>query len=292
MIFKRSDIPFASDDSHRFLPWLIGVMACLATLLLCVGVTINGWIISHNSNYSGSFTVNVPAGLSDADSKIGKVQDNLKKITGVTDVSKLTDGQVKDLLKPWLGNDDTLDSLPLPVVIDVTMDSAAAHPDYASLQKTLAAIAPGTEIDAHERWVSAFADFSATAQFLMTVFAVLILSSMGVMIAFTSRASLKLHAKTVHLLHAIGAEDRYIARQFQGEAFKLVLPGAALGCLAAGFIYWAIGIYITSLPASLMPSLSMRKAHLILLLMMPPLCAFAACAVSRWSVMRQLQDTL
>ena len=44
---------------------------------------------------------------------------------------------------------------------------------------------------------------------------------------YVSRAALKLHSRTVSLLHSIGAEDHYITWQFQQEAFLLVLKGTA-----------------------------------------------------------------
>lgn len=286
---QHADINFAADDAHRFLPWLVGIMVCLAAMLLCLSLTLNGWIIDRGDGYAGSFTVNIPAGTDNLSEKTNRIASALKALPEVTDVSRLSEDKLKDMLAPWLGN---ADGLPLPVVLDVTLKSASSSIDYNALEKTLSGIASGTEVDAHERWVAAFSRFSAAAQGLIAIFAAVIIGGIGLMIAFTSRASLKLHNKTVHLLHSIGAEDSYITRQFQREACLLVLPGAVAGCAAAGTIYWLAGKYMASLAASVIPSLAMGGGHVALLILIPPACAGVAWAAVRVAVAQQLESVL
>lgn len=289
-MFSRSDIHFAADDAHRFLPWLIGVMACLSALLLCLGVSINGWIIERNVSYQ-SFTVNVPAGDGASD-RFLRIRDTLAKVQGVASVTQIEQAKLQDMLAPWIGDAAKMEGLPLPVVFDVALDPKAAAPDYNALEKNLNTIAAGTQVDAHQRWVAAFSDFSIVVQCIIGILALLILFFMGMVIAFVSRTSLKLHTKTVHLLHSVGAEDGYIARQFQQEVFRLALPGALAGCVAAGLLYWAIGHYVAAMPVSLMPQLSMARPHLLLLLLLPFFCGATAWVVARIAVIRQLQHVL
>lgn len=289
----RSDFHFSGDDAHRFLPWIIGIMVAMATLLLCLGITLGGWIIERHSNYSNRFTVNIPADTANLNSKVTEIQNALLDIPGINSVERVSEEELKTLLATWLGSAESVGELPLPVVLDVTMDDEAIEGmDYDSLEKTLALMVPRIEVDAHERWVAAFAQFSATAQYVLTLLSALIIGSIAVMIAFTSRASLKLHARTVYLLHAIGAEDEYITRQFQKEACKLALPGAFLGGAFAGILYWAIGMYIASLPHAGLPSLTLTNAHMALMVIMPLACALVAWLVARVSVVKQLQATL
>lgn len=283
-IGPRTDIPFARDDAHQFLPWLIGIMVALATLLLCLSLTLGSWVIDRHGTYDHSFTASLPASA-DNDAQ-RKVQAALEQTAGVTAVKRLSDSELAHMLSGWLSGGE-IGNLPLPTMFDVTFDKKATI-DYRALQKTLSDIAPGAQVDAHEAWMKVFSDFSAALRTLLTLLAVIIIASIGMMVAFTSRASLKLHMRTVHLLHSIGAEDHYIARQFQHEAFALVLPGAAAGCVSAGFIYWACGVYIASLGASIMPALNLQLAHIGLLLAIPIACSLVAWTVARISVMRQL----
>ncbi|MDE3015386.1 MAG: hypothetical protein KGI29_00475 [Pseudomonadota bacterium] len=287
----RSDIPFNADDAHAFLPWIIGIMACMATLLLCLGVTVGGWIIDHHNVYANSFTVTLPVANDDHPAKTSDVQKALQIIPGVSNVNRVSENRLREMLKPWIGNSDGTLDLPLPTVFDVTLRSAAAV-NYDAVQKQIAAITPGAEVDGHERWIASFANFSAVAQSIVAGLAMVIICGLGLIIAFTCRAALKLHGRTVQLLHSIGAEDNYIMRQFQREAVKLALYGAAPGALAAGLVYWGAGIYVASLRASLLPALPMTMTHLALILLMPPCCGGVAWTAARLSVIRQLREVL
>jgi len=287
----RSDIHFSGDDAHAFLPWVIGIMACMATLLLCLGVTVSGWIVDRSGTYSNSFTVNIPASVEALPEKMPKIRDTLMHVPGVTGVTQVSEEKLRAMLKPWLGSSDAVDALPLPTVLDI-LTSPAAVIDYKTVQSSLATIAPGTEIDAHELWVASFSHFSEAVRSLMTLLATLIIGGLGLMIAFMCRASLKLHARTVNLLHSIGAEDNYIMRQFQTEAFWVTLRGTVPGCLVAGKFYWGAGLYMTSLQSSILPPFSIQLSHLVLVILMPLACGFVAWMAARISVVNQLQRSL
>lgn len=288
---NKNDIPFSADDSHAFLPWVIGIMVGLAGLLLCLGLTVDGWIVDRHQSYEKRFTVNIPASVEDLDKKMKVITEVLQGTKGVNTVSQVSKDKLQDMLKPWVGRNSSLDNLPLPTVLDVTMDNATAV-NLTELQTKLAIVASGVEIDSHEQWIANFSDFSATIGYLVIILATLIISSLSLTIAFTSRAALKLHARTIGLLHSIGAEDGYIARQFQRDACRLTLYGTVPGCIAAGLIYWATGFYMQSLGSSMLPSLAMNFSHLVLLLTLPLACAAIAWLTARFSVLQQLQHRL
>lgn len=286
-----ADIYFRADDSNRYLPWLIGIMATLATLLLCLGLTLSGWIVDTGSGYNRSFTVNVPARTATAENT-QQVEQILSQHPMVAQVSRLSESDLAAVLKPWLGAQADASQLPLPVVFDVALNSEESEMDYAALSEQLAKVAPGVEIDAHERWVEAFSRFSAMAQTLLIALSLVLLAAMGLMIAFTSRASLKLHSRTVQLLHSVGAEDGYITRQFQYEAGRLALMGASAGSVLAGLVYLGVGQYMASLPSSSLPHLTLSARHLTLVALLPAGCALIAWFVARWSVRRQLSKSM
>ena len=291
MTSSRSDIYFAADDAHAFLPWIIGIMASMATLLLCLGVTVGSWVIDHSENYANSFTVNVPSSADNVADKLPKLLDTLEKAPGVVSVSQIKEEKLRSMLKPWLGNNVDAEALPLPFVFDVTIASDSPM-DYKKLQAQLGGMIDGTEVDSHEAWIANFIHFSAALRSVMAALAVLIIGGLALMIAFTSRASLKLHARTVNLLHSIGAEDRYILRQFQREALLVSLRGTVPGCIAAGLSYWGAGLYMASLQSPVMPSFAILHAHIALLVLMPIACSIVSVVAARVSVIKQLQRVL
>ena len=290
MTKKKSDIYFSGDDAHAFLPWVIGIMACMATLLLCVGVTLGSWIVDRSGDYADSFTVNVPS-VEDFPAKLTDIKKALNGMPGILKVTETDPEKIKTLLKPWLGNADSVNAIPLPAVLEITVDPVASI-EYKNVQSRLSKIVPGTEVDTHEAWIASFSHFSSTLRAIMSMLATLIVGGLALMIAFASRASLKLHARTVSLLHSIGAEDDYIMRQFQLEAFLVTLKGTVPGSLLAGAAYWLAGLYITTLQSALLPPLAIRYSHIALLVVMPLACAGIAWAAARVSVIKQLQRVL
>lgn len=290
----RADIAFSSDDSHRFLPWLIGMMVTLAALLLCFVVTINGWVVERNNDYTDSFTVNIPViegERSPSDDTVGKAIALIEQSKGVASVSRIAQSKLQDMLVPWLGSNAATTDLPLPAVLDVGIkENATVY--TKELQTALAQISPNIEVDTHEAWVAAFMQFSSAMRSLIMSFAGIIIIAIGLMIAFTSRASLHLHSKAVSLLHSVGAEDGYIASQFQREAFGLTLRGAFIGCIIAAAGFWGMGLYISSLGNASIPSMSIGRDHVILLFAIPFICAVVALMTARFSVMAQLKNML
>ena len=295
MLFMRSDIAFSSDDSHRFLPWLIGMMVLLAALLLCFVVTINGWVIDKNASYSNNITVNIPAidgEKSQPDEVISKIIDVLQKSAGVESVSRVSPANLQKMLVPWLGENMAGNGeIPLPVVLDIGIKNGVSV-DISKLAVALSQIAAGTEVDTHEAWVTAFVRFSAAIRAVITLFAGMIIVVIALMIAFTSRASLHLHGRAVKLLHSVGAEDGYIARQFQQEACAITLRGALAGCGLAAISFFAMDYYIQSLGNASIPSLSMGKVHLELLVAVAVICGIVAWITARIAVMKQLKRML
>jgi len=290
---RKSDIYFAADDAQKFLPWLIGIMVFLATLFLCLGVSVNSWIIDRSAIYSDSFTVNIPAATKNINEKLPDIIQSLKSIEGVESVNRVSDNELQEMLKPWLGENIAIADLPVPVILEVVLaDNAIGRVDYNVVQQNLQAIAPGAEVDAHELWVAAFSSFSRAIQSMTFILAVLIMTGMGLMISFSSRAALKLHSRTVNLLHSIGAEDRYISRLFQMEALKLLMPAAFIGCVAAGLSYTFTGFYVASLNMSVIPPLVLTNWHYVLLIAVPFACTLLAWFVARVSVIQQLERSL
>jgi len=291
MFSSRSDIYFAGDDSHAFLPWIIGIMAGMATLLLCLGVTVGSWAIDNSDSYANSFTVNIPSSSDNLSEKLPKIFDKLKKTPGVTNVIQVSEAKLRSMLGPWLGEGVDVTVLPLPFVFDVTT-SGEVKMDYKKLQADLNTIVDGAEVDSHEAWVLNFIHFSMALRSVMAALAIMIIGGLALMIAFTSRASLKLHARTVNLLHSIGAEDGYIMRQFQWEALLVTLRGTIPGCIVAGIAYWGAGFYMASLQSTVIPPFAIRPTHLALLAAMPLACGIVSIMAARISVIKQLQRVL
>ena len=80
---------------------------------------------------------------------------------------------------------------------------------------------------------------------------VLMIIAMATAIGFATRGAMAGNREIIEVLHFVGAEDRYIARQFQTHFMRLGLRGAAIGGSAAAILFVA---------ASLFSALSNRSA--------------------------------
>src|SRR5271170_5903005 len=119
--------------SDRMLPFLVAAMAFLAALALA------GWVgaaslASHWQHGAGSaLTVQVPQPKEPAaqgtGSRLDRVLALLVGTPGVAEAHALSDAELGELLRPWLGSNAERLALPLPAVIAVRLTDADASLD-------------------------------------------------------------------------------------------------------------------------------------------------------------------
>lgn len=281
------DIPFARDDANRFLPWMVGLMCGLAALMLCVGVTLNRWVVMEHTGASGSFVIQIPEHGERKPQLLRQVANALEKAPGVKSAKTMSESEVAGLIAPWIGNNAMLGELPLPTVIEVYNDGPVNYPQLAQQMR---AISPDISVDTREAWADKFARFSQVTQAIIVALAICIVGALAGMMVFTTRAALKLHSETVFLLHSIGADDAYITRQFQTNGLAMALRGSVPGAVAAGGLYFLIGTFVERLDAPLLPNLRFSMEHAVLLLLLPLACSLISMAAVRFATLAQLRQ--
>ena len=258
----KSDIPFAREDANRFLPWVIALMICLTALILATAISINLAVTDGRDTYIDSFHVQIPYAESGRAERVDKVVQALKTLPQVAEVQVLEPNDLHDLIEPWLGNRLALDSLPIPALLEVQIDNAVSPAlSYDRLEDELDALVPGVEVDSHAEWIEQFKQFSLLVQTLAITLGLLLLATTIAIVVLASRTSLKLHFKTVNILHSIGAEDDYIVRQFQWNSLRLALQGAAIGTMIALILYLLVSIYAGESESPALPQLRLSFAH-------------------------------
>ena len=101
-------------------------------------------------------------------------------------------------------------------------------------------------------------------------------------------SGLAVHHDIIEMLHLIGAEDGYIARQFQGHAMKLGLVGAIPGVLLAVLTIELLAIAAGRIDAFLLPNIRLAPAQWAALALVPLAAALIAMLTARLTVMRRL----
>jgi cell division transport system permease protein len=168
------------------------------------------------------------------DDEVAKAETLLKATAGVTSIRTLSREQAADLLRPWLGAIQNLDELPVPRVIEVTVDRRSP-PDLMALEAALKREVKGASLDTHEHWQAELTRMAAVLERLsLAVLALICVSAVAVVI-FATRSVLDSNRSIVEVLHLVGARDKFIARQIEGRFLKsglaAGLTGMALGAL-------------------------------------------------------------
>ena len=70
----------------------------------------------------------------------------------------------------------------------------------------------------------------------------LVLAAMGLAVAFATRGAMAGNQEIVGVLHFVGAEDRFIAREFQRHFLRLGLRGGAIGGACAVLVFLGAGL--------------------------------------------------
>ena len=271
MIGRVSDVPLGDDPASRYLPWTVGLLVFLATLALAVGMVLAAASDVWHENLSGTLTVQVPPQPESGDSldsRVGAALDILHKTKGVAVARRLSDQEMTNLLEPWLGSQALDLDLPMPALIDVEVDSGAGI-DVKALSRQLAKAVPGTVVDDHAVWLRRLADFARAAETVAFGVIVVILISAVSAVIFTTRTGLAIHRDVIELLHLIGAQDSYVARQFQAHALRLSAIGAGIG-FAAGFVtVYALHVFSRGLGGGLLPDFSLTGLQWVVLVALP-----------------------
>jgi len=292
MLRAGRDLPFDRDASARYLPWLIAVMVYLAALGLVGALVMNKVVARWSAGLEGAATVQIPpedpaGGGAGQAARLNSAIGILLATEGITSAKVLEPDEIAKLIEPWLGAGADYGDLPLPDLVAVTFDPAKA-PDLDRLAGDLARAVPGAVLDDHQRWLARLTDLARSIQ-LVAGFAVALIALAAVAtVIFATRMGLSLHAPIIELLHLIGAQDSYVAQQFQSHALRLTLRGGVLGvCLAAitVLLLQRIAGGLQELP---MPSLALGPFDWALLIALPLIVAGIAMATARFTVLRTL----
>lgn len=166
-----------------------------------------------------------------------------RQTSGVASVEVLDAEENAALLEPWLGAGLDLSDLPIPRLIVVRLADPGSA-DLGALRQQLDASVEGASLDDHRAWASrlqsmANATVIAGLAILGLVFVATVLS-----VIFATRGAMASNNVVVSVLHICGAEDGFIAREFQRHFLILGLRGGLLGAALAGLMFAILGFIV------------------------------------------------
>ncbi len=294
-LFRPSaPLPVPPGSAHRFLLGIVAAMtflAALAILAASAGLRATG---DWEHALRGTATVQIdppgdavtPAAAAEMDRRVARAMALLVAAPGVIRAEPVAPDQALKLLEPWLGGATELASLPMPRLIDVTVDPAVV--DAADLDRRLRAAVAGSRFDDHGRWRNGARRLSDAVGVLSAA----ILSVVAVVAAgavmFSTHALLAIHRDVVEVLHIIGARDGWIAAGFARRAAGAALLGGVLGQILALGSMVGLGLATESATEVLALPLEPTMLGWIGVAALPPLAAGLAALTARLTVILTL----
>jgi len=284
------DIPLKRDASGRFLPWIIALMAFLATLALAASMMLSDLAARWTGGLSDSLTIQVtplPASADAAplDQRVQALLDLLAGEPAVREASALPREEALALVEPWLGHGALAGELPLPVLVDVRLHPGA---DIPALAGRVEARLPGLSVEDPGTWLADLRRLAGTVQAVSLGILVLIGGAAVVAVLFAASAGFAAHRGDVELLHVLGASDAYVAGQFQRHMLRLALVGAGGGTVLALGVLWLMAGTARRLEAALLPDLTLTPPQWLILLLVPVLAGLLSALTARVTVLRAL----
>ncbi|MBC7952783.1 MAG: cell division protein [Rhodospirillaceae bacterium] len=285
---RRSDLPLKGDATSRFLPWLVALMVYLSAVAVAGTFVLAGLVSRWDHDVVGTLTVQVApipgeAGEMLTDERVRQAVDLLRRSSGVTGARALDKKQILALLEPWLGSAEVVKDLPLPRLIDVSID-ADSRMDLGDLAERLSQAVPGASLDDHRIWLSRLINLSLTTQWLAIGIVVLIGGVTSATVIYATRTGMAVHKGVIEVLHLIGAHDDYIARQFADRAFSLGFAGGVMGVALAVPTLFAIGIAARRVEGGFLPQLFLPIAGWVVIALLPFAAAMLAMYTARLTV--------
>lgn len=250
---KKSDIPFSSDPSRLFLPWISMLMIFIAILTLAGGLTAYKALSYWNKNVSGSITVQIPVVDTKGKSRGEEIQNDIEKALtvlrtnpGILGARVLESTQMRRLMTPWLGEHADIEALPLPQVIDVTVDTINP-PNIEELNNELIQFVPTAILDSHRIWLDNLITIAGGLMKLTVFILALLIITTAFTVSYSAKTSLTMHKQVIALVHMMGANDGYIAWQYAIRILKLTMLGGLCGLVLALPIIFGVGYFFETI---------------------------------------------
>jgi cell division transport system permease protein len=222
---------------------VIAIMAFLASLTLGAVSLVNDTARGWQSEIAREITIQVrPVADIDVDSAVQSAQQIALGFAGIESAELVDDRATKALLEPWLGAGLSLEELPVPRLITIVID-ADNPPDLGELKAKIASSVPGATLDDHRAWLDRLTTMATTTILVGLLIFLLMMAATILTVVFATRGAMAGNQHVIEVLHFVGAEQSYIAGEFQRHFLLLGLKGALAGGGLALISFLIVGFW-------------------------------------------------
>lgn len=298
-ISRKQELPLKGENTSLFLQIIISIAVFIFAITLSGVLSVDSMIDNWNKSILGSLTVQIIP-VNDTNKEKARAEtlayeekavEFLKSVNGVLKVTPLSDQQLDDLLKPWLGDGVDISDLPAPRIIDVKI-SPKADLDFNQLAKDLATASPQASLDNHKLWLNKLIAFADGLNLIATTILLLVSAITSGAIFYTTQMSLGLHHNIIEILHIVGAKDTYVAQQYAKRMAFLGFIGGLIGLFFAIPAIFFIGNLATAIEGGIISDAALSFTDWGLILSLPLFSMLIAMLTAYYTVKRTLKKML
>ncbi len=274
------------------MPWVIAIMTFLTVLAAGAGMALGNAAWGLGNQLSGRLTIQiVEANPELRERQTRMVMRELGNLGSVQSSERVDDARMRDLLAPWLGQDGLDRDLPVPSLIDVTLNTAEPR-GVADITTMVKSIAPSARVDPHAQWLAPLQSLLSIMRWLSVALVALMAATMAAAVVLAARTALVTHRPTIDIMHLMGATDLQVARLFQRRAALDALFGSLLGCLCGALVVFGVGGRIENVGAALLDNGSLGWAGWGVIALLPVAAVLLSIVTARVTVVRALAKML
>ncbi len=275
------------------MPWVIAIMLFLTLLIAAMGLSLAYAIRNGGDDLALQATVQIiePDPIERATQKVA-VSRILRELPEIAATNSVPDVEVRNLLKPWLGNDVIDADIPVPALIDIRFKSVPDGAAVRALKRRLETIAPKIRIDSHSSWMAPFFDLMSSLILLTLAIFLLLLIATSAVVILAVRSTLNTHRGTIEIMHMMGGTDLQAARLFQRRVALDALLGGVVGFGAAATVILTLGGRIAAVEPALLAEASLPWYGWLILAIIPLAVMGLAMLMARWTVVSALKKML
>lgn len=222
---------------------VVAIMAFLACLTVGAVSLVGQSAATWQSQISREATVQIrPDPDFDIEAALVEALEIAANFDGVRAARIIGPVETLGLLEPWLGSDLEFEELPVPRLVVITIDESAP-PNFAAMGAAIGEAVPNATLDDHRAWVGRLVTMARTTTVAGMGVLALVLVALVMTVVFATRGTLASNHGVIEVLHFVGAEAGFIARQFERRFLLVGLRGAAIGGVAAIIIFLAVGVW-------------------------------------------------
>jgi cell division transport system permease protein len=232
----------SSNIQGNALMVVIAIMAFLACLTLGAVSMVRSTASSWESQISREITIQIkPDDNLDMEKALVQARDIAMTFVGTRTGQIVDEAATARLLEPWLGSGLDLKELPVPRLVIVTIDESHP-PDFEAMRALLKDSIPQASLDDHRTWVDRLVSMAHTTVMIGTGILLLVFTAMVLTVVFATRGALSGNRHIVEVLHFVGAESSFVAREFQKHFLKISFKGSAVGSALAALFFIGAGL--------------------------------------------------